>query len=193
MSSFRCAYSRRSQVLEKLGRRREALELYEKACLLAPESPAVRFKRVRILISLRQYQVRSPSSLFSFSLTLSAGRRIRPPQPQRPRAERVQRPLPPRQAVQGFGARTRDGQGVCARPRSGPEGGGADQGAYERGDDGGGSVHVVRSCAPFLFPRIPSSAASLSRQSAFPHSYFGFHHRLRRLLRRRDLRGLPSP
>lgn len=56
-----------SQVLEKLGRRREALELYEKACLLAPESPAVRFKRVRILISLKQYQVRplSTSSLYS--------------------------------------------------------------------------------------------------------------------------------
>ena len=37
--------------------------MYEKACVLAPQSPAVRFKRVRILISLKQYQVRPPLSL----------------------------------------------------------------------------------------------------------------------------------
>lgn len=54
----------RSQVLEKLGRRRDALELYERACVLAPESPAVRFKRVRILIHLKRFEV-SPTVLRS--------------------------------------------------------------------------------------------------------------------------------
>ncbi|KAK4705260.1 anaphase-promoting complex subunit 3, partial [Phenoliferia sp. Uapishka_3] len=44
-------------VLEKLGRRKEALELYERACTLAPESPIARFKRVKMLISLKQYQL----------------------------------------------------------------------------------------------------------------------------------------
>ncbi|SCV67008.1 BQ2448_5654 [Microbotryum intermedium] len=42
-------------VLEKLGRRKDALEIYERACLLAPESAAVRFKRVRILLHLKRY------------------------------------------------------------------------------------------------------------------------------------------
>lgn len=56
-----------TQVLEKLGRRKEALELYEKACVLAPQSPAVRFKRVRILIALRQYEVSIYFRLFSSS------------------------------------------------------------------------------------------------------------------------------
>lgn len=116
------------QVLEKLGRRIEALELYEKACVLAPQSPAVRFKRVRILIALRQFEVRLRLSLSFFArlglvLTLSllpspslsptlfplplppalarsTARRIRPPPSQRPRTQRIQRPLPPRQALQ---------------------------------------------------------------------------------------------
>ncbi|KAL8283882.1 hypothetical protein RQP46_005314 [Phenoliferia psychrophenolica] len=43
-------------VLEKVGRRKEALDLYERACVLAPESPIPRFRRVKMLISLRQYQ-----------------------------------------------------------------------------------------------------------------------------------------
>ncbi|KDE06691.1 hypothetical protein MVLG_03037 [Microbotryum lychnidis-dioicae p1A1 Lamole] len=43
-------------VLEKLGRRKDALEIYEKACLLAPESAAVRFKRVRILLHFKRYE-----------------------------------------------------------------------------------------------------------------------------------------
>jgi tetratricopeptide (TPR) repeat protein len=42
-------------VLEKLDRKKEALELYEQACLLAPTSPAVRFKRVRMLMDLKNY------------------------------------------------------------------------------------------------------------------------------------------
>lgn len=50
------------QVLEKFGKRNEALEMYEKAFLLAPDSPAVRFKRVRVLIALKQYNVSSLSS-----------------------------------------------------------------------------------------------------------------------------------
>lgn len=42
-------------VLEKLDRKKEALEMYERACLLAPTSPAVRFKRVRMLMELRHF------------------------------------------------------------------------------------------------------------------------------------------
>ncbi|GAA5843766.1 hypothetical protein JCM9279_000136 [Rhodotorula babjevae] len=42
-------------VLEKLRRPREALEMYERAAVLAPESPLVRFKRVRLLIALQRY------------------------------------------------------------------------------------------------------------------------------------------
>lgn len=42
-------------VLEKLDKKKEALELYERACLLAPTSPAVRFKRVRMLMELRHF------------------------------------------------------------------------------------------------------------------------------------------
>jgi tetratricopeptide (TPR) repeat protein len=44
-------------VLEKLGKRREALDAYDNACQLAPHSPAVRFKRVCVLFALKQYQV----------------------------------------------------------------------------------------------------------------------------------------
>ncbi|BGP37723.1 anaphase-promoting complex subunit cdc27 [Rhodotorula kratochvilovae] len=42
-------------VLEKLHRPREALEMYERAAQVAPESPLVRFKRVRLLIALQRY------------------------------------------------------------------------------------------------------------------------------------------
>ncbi|GAA5922557.1 hypothetical protein JCM3775_005771 [Rhodotorula graminis] len=42
-------------VLEKLCRPRDALEMYERAAALAPESPLVRFKRVRLLIALQRY------------------------------------------------------------------------------------------------------------------------------------------
>lgn len=42
-------------VLEKLDKKKEALEMYERACLLAPTSPAVRFKRVRMLMELRHF------------------------------------------------------------------------------------------------------------------------------------------
>ncbi|KAI5478330.1 20S cyclosome subunit (BimA/Nuc2/Cdc27) [Pseudohyphozyma bogoriensis] len=44
----------------RLGERhqlKEALEMYERACVLAPESPAVRFKRVRILVALKRYDL----------------------------------------------------------------------------------------------------------------------------------------
>lgn len=44
-------------VLEKLSRKKEALEMYERACLLAPKSPAVRFKRVRMLMETKQVDV----------------------------------------------------------------------------------------------------------------------------------------
>ncbi|KAM0792147.1 hypothetical protein ACM66B_004846 [Microbotryomycetes sp. NB124-2] len=44
-------------VLEKQQETRNALAWYERACVLAPESPAVRFKRVRILIALKHYEL----------------------------------------------------------------------------------------------------------------------------------------
>ncbi|GAA5822615.1 hypothetical protein JCM11251_004317 [Rhodosporidiobolus azoricus] len=44
-------------VLEKLQRYREALEMYERAVQLQPESPLARFKRVRMMLTLRQYQL----------------------------------------------------------------------------------------------------------------------------------------
>ncbi|GAA5878306.1 hypothetical protein JCM1840_002375 [Sporobolomyces johnsonii] len=43
-------------VLEKLRRPKEALEVYERACVLAPDSPLARFKRVRMLLALQRYQ-----------------------------------------------------------------------------------------------------------------------------------------
>ncbi|CEQ43033.1 SPOSA6832_04921 [Sporobolomyces salmonicolor] len=43
-------------VLEKLRRPKEALEVYERACVLAPESPLARFNRVRMLLALQRYQ-----------------------------------------------------------------------------------------------------------------------------------------
>ena len=46
-------------VMDKLDRRADALVLYEQACALAPESAAVRFKRVRALVATKQYKVRS--------------------------------------------------------------------------------------------------------------------------------------
>lgn len=42
---------------EKSGDKKLALEMYERACLLAPKSPAVRFKRVRMLMEMRQLNV----------------------------------------------------------------------------------------------------------------------------------------
>lgn len=46
------------QVLEKSRRYKDALETYERACLLAPESPLARFRRVRMMVALGRYQVR---------------------------------------------------------------------------------------------------------------------------------------
>ena len=48
---------RRLQVLEKSRRYKEALETYERACLLAPESSLARFRRVRMMVALGRYQV----------------------------------------------------------------------------------------------------------------------------------------
>lgn len=48
-------------VLEKLHRWKEAYEMYDRAAVLAPESPLVRFKRVRLLVKLQHFEVRSPS------------------------------------------------------------------------------------------------------------------------------------
>ncbi|GAA6063052.1 hypothetical protein JCM10212_001115 [Sporobolomyces blumeae] len=44
-------------VLEKSRRYREALETYERACLLAPESALARFRRVRMMVALGKYQL----------------------------------------------------------------------------------------------------------------------------------------
>lgn len=46
-------------VLEKLHRWKEAYEMYDRAAVLAPDSPLVRFKRVRLLVKLQHYEVRS--------------------------------------------------------------------------------------------------------------------------------------
>ncbi|BGO97485.1 putative 20S cyclosome subunit BimA/Nuc2/Cdc27 [Rhodotorula toruloides ATCC 204091] len=43
-------------VLEKLHRWKEAYEMYERAAVLAPESPLVRFKRVRLLVKLQHFE-----------------------------------------------------------------------------------------------------------------------------------------
>ncbi|BGP22607.1 20S cyclosome subunit BimA/Nuc2/Cdc27 [Rhodotorula toruloides] len=43
-------------VLEKLHRWKEAYEMYDRAAVLAPESPLVRFKRVRLLVKLKHYE-----------------------------------------------------------------------------------------------------------------------------------------
>ncbi|GAA6023855.1 hypothetical protein JCM10207_005396 [Rhodosporidiobolus poonsookiae] len=43
-------------VLEKLSRTREALEMYERAVSLAPDSPLARFKRVRLMLAYGKYQ-----------------------------------------------------------------------------------------------------------------------------------------
>ena len=47
------------QILERLGRRRDALEMYNRACALAPTSAAVKFKKVKLLVALRLYSVRA--------------------------------------------------------------------------------------------------------------------------------------
>ena len=43
------------QILERLGHRREALVEYERACRLSPQSAAVKFKKVKLLVALKQY------------------------------------------------------------------------------------------------------------------------------------------
>lgn len=45
-------------VFERLGRLRDAFDKYTRAVALAPLSPAVRFKRVRMLLVFKQYEVR---------------------------------------------------------------------------------------------------------------------------------------
>jgi anaphase-promoting complex subunit 3 len=42
-----------------MGKRKEALEMYERACTLAPQSAAVHFKKVKLLVHLKKYKVRS--------------------------------------------------------------------------------------------------------------------------------------
>lgn len=44
-------------VLEKLGRRAEALDMYDEAKAVAPESSLVRFKRVRLLVRMQRHEV----------------------------------------------------------------------------------------------------------------------------------------
>lgn len=43
-------------VLEKLGRRAEALDMYDQAKAVAPESSLVRFKRVRLLVRMQRHE-----------------------------------------------------------------------------------------------------------------------------------------
>ncbi|GAA6029494.1 hypothetical protein JCM8097_003707 [Rhodosporidiobolus ruineniae] len=50
-------------VLEKLGRSREALEMYERACMLQPESALAKFKRVRLMLAFRQFHTAEPDLL----------------------------------------------------------------------------------------------------------------------------------
>lgn len=52
-------------VLEKLGRRSEALAMYDEARLAAPESSLVRFKRVRLLIKMHRHEVSISSRALS--------------------------------------------------------------------------------------------------------------------------------
>ncbi|GAA5933128.1 anaphase promoting complex subunit CDC27 [Sporobolomyces koalae] len=50
-------------VLEKTRRYQEALEMYERACSLAPESPLARFRRIRMMVALGRYQLAEPDLL----------------------------------------------------------------------------------------------------------------------------------
>ncbi|GAA5885393.1 hypothetical protein JCM16303_006032 [Sporobolomyces ruberrimus] len=56
-------------VLEKSRRYKEALETYERACLLAPDSFLARFRRVRMMVALGKYQLAEPDLLQLKSLT----------------------------------------------------------------------------------------------------------------------------
>jgi anaphase-promoting complex subunit 3 len=48
-------------VLEKLGKRAEALDMYDEAKAVAPESSLVRFKRVRLLVRMQRHEVNNCS------------------------------------------------------------------------------------------------------------------------------------
>ncbi|GAA5911646.1 anaphase promoting complex subunit CDC27 [Sporobolomyces salmoneus] len=50
-------------VLEKSRRYKEALETYERACLLAPESSLARFRRARMMVALGRHQLAEPDLL----------------------------------------------------------------------------------------------------------------------------------
>lgn len=57
------------QVLERRGKKEEALELFERAFSISPDSPMVAFRRAKALVALGQIQVRSsPASAPSPSL-----------------------------------------------------------------------------------------------------------------------------
>ena len=90
-------------VLEKLNRRQEALEMYERACLHSPTSPAVRFKRVRVLMELKQYDVGPLRYVGYVSADVNYFRNTvgtaRPADRPRASARRIQRPLSAWQAV----------------------------------------------------------------------------------------------
>lgn len=58
--------------MEKLGNKEEALDIYERAEILAPASAAVRFKRVRMLISLSRFTVRHRPSLVPLTISQEA-------------------------------------------------------------------------------------------------------------------------
>lgn len=46
-----------AQALEKRGELEQALERYNRSLALSPLSPLVKFKRVKVLIQLKQYEV----------------------------------------------------------------------------------------------------------------------------------------
>lgn len=48
-----------AQALEKRGEFEQALERYNRSLALSPLSPLVKFKRVKVLIQLKQYEVSS--------------------------------------------------------------------------------------------------------------------------------------
>lgn len=55
------------QVLEKSGEKEEALEIFNRAYEIAPDSPMVGFRRAKALVSLGKIQVRFVLSL-SFAM-----------------------------------------------------------------------------------------------------------------------------
>lgn len=95
-----------SQAVERRGDRDGALSLFDDAVRLAPENALVRYRRAKILVSMRKYKASDYAVILRFNSSRSTafpGGGRRPRIPPEHNAGRVERCVPTRKSVSADG------------------------------------------------------------------------------------------